>query len=385
MSDNPLTRLAGLGQSVWYDYIRRDLYQGGELERLIAEDGLKGMTSNPSIFEKAIAASELYDDDVRREAAAGKSPVDIFEALAVEDVRHAADVFRPVYEASGGTDGFVSIEVGPHLALDTQGSLLEARRLWKACDRPNVMVKIPGTEPGVPAIRQCLTEGININVTLLFSVPRHRQVMEAYLQAMEARVAAGQPVDRIRSVASFFVSRVDTNVDKKLDAIAKAGDRSDDDRAKAKSIRGKVGIANARLAYQAFREIFGGERNQGGERFAKLKAKGVAVQRPLWASTSTKDPSLPDLYYVEALIGPDTVDTIPPETFAAYKDHGDPKVRIEDDLDGARAAFAGLAELGVDESTVYQELEDEGIKKFADSFDQLLKAVEGKEAAIRVS
>ncbi len=385
MPDNPLTQLAGLGQSVWYDYIRRDLYQGGELKRLIAEDGLKGMTSNPSIFEKAIAASELYDEDIRRAAAAGKSPADIFEALAVEDVRRAADVFRPVYEASGGTDGFVSIEVGPRLALDTQGSLAEARRLWKACDRPNVMVKIPGTEPGVPAIQQCLTEGININITLLFSVPRHRQVMEAYLQAMEARVAAGQPVDKIRSVASFFVSRVDTNVDKKLDAIAKAGDRADDDRGKAKAIRGKVGIANARLAYQAFREIFGGERKEGGERFAKLKAKGVAVQRPLWASTSTKDPSLPDLYYVEALIGPDTVDTIPPETFAAYKDHGDPKVRIEDDLDGARAAFAGLAELGVDESKVYQELEDEGIKKFADSFDQLLKAVEGKEAAIRVS
>src|SRR3954447_25082863 len=188
MPDNPLLRLAGLGQSVWYDYIRRDLYQGGELKRLIAEDGLKGMTSNPSIFEKAIAASELYDEDTRREAAAGKSPDDIFEALAVEDVRQAADVFRPVYEASGGTDGFVSIEVGPRLALDTEGSIVEARRLWKACDRPNVMVKIPGTEAGVPAIQQCLTEGININITLLFSVPRHRQVMEAYLQAMEARV-----------------------------------------------------------------------------------------------------------------------------------------------------------------------------------------------------
>ncbi|HEY8020732.1 MAG TPA: transaldolase [Thermoanaerobaculia bacterium] len=383
MPDNPLTRLAGLGQSVWYDYIRRDLYQGGELKRLIAEDGLKGMTSNPSIFEKAIAASELYDADVRREAAAGKRPADIFEALEVEDVRQAADAFRPVYEASGGNDGFVSIEVGPHLARDTQGSIDEARRLSKACDRPNVMVKIPGTEAGVPAIRQCLTEGININITLLFSVPRHRQVMEAYLQAMEARVAAGQPVDRIRSVASFFVSRVDTNVDKKLDAIIKAGDgiggKADSDRQNAKSLRGKVAIANARLAYQAFREVF------ESPRFASLKAKGVAVQRPLWASTSTKDPAYPDLYYVEALIGPHTVDTIPPETFAAYKDHGDPKVRIEDDLDAARAAFAGLRELGIDEAAVYQELEDEGVRKFIESYDQLLHAVEGKEAAIRVS
>jgi transaldolase len=379
MPDNPLLRLSALGQSVWYDYIRRDLYQSGELARLIAQDGLKGMTSNPTIFEKAVAGGELYDEDIRRAASQGKGPSDIFEALAVEDVRRAADVFRPVYEATGGDDGFVSIEVGPRLALDTQGSIEEARRLWKACERPNVMVKIPGTAPGVPAIRQCFEEGININVTLLFSVPRHREVMEAYLQAMEARAAKGQPVDHIRSVASFFVSRVDTNVDKKLDAIAKAGSRSEADRAKAKALRGKVAIANARLAYQAFREVF------GGERFRKLAAKGVAVQRPLWASTSTKDPAYPDLYYVEALVAPDTVDTIPPETFAAYKDHGDPKVRIEEDLDGARAAFAGIAELGIDESAVYQELEDEGIKKFADSFAQLMKAVEGKEAAIRVS
>jgi len=379
MPENPLLRLSALGQSVWYDYIRRDLYRSGELARLIAQDGLKGMTSNPTIFEKAVASSELYDEDIRRASAEGKGPGDIFEALAVEDVRRAADVFRPVYESTGGDDGFVSIEVGPGLALDTQGSIEEARRLWKACDRPNVMVKIPGTEPGVPAIRQCLEDGININITLLFSVPRHRQVMEAYLQAMEARVAAGRPVDRIRSVASFFVSRVDTNVDKKLDAIAKAGDRSEADRSKAKALRGKVAIANARLAFQAFREVF------ESDRFRKLAQKGVAVQRPLWASTSTKDPAYPDLYYVEALVGPDTVDTIPPETFAAYKDHGDPKVRIEEDLDGARAAFRGIAELGIDESAVSQELEDEGIRKFADSFGQLLKAVEGKEAAIRVS
>jgi len=379
MPDNPLLRLSGLGQSVWYDYIRRDLYHGPELARLIAEDGLRGMTSNPTIFEKAISSSELYDDDIRREGAAGKRPPEVFEALAVEDVRRAADVFRPVYEANGVNDGFVSIEVGPRLALDTEGTIAEARRLWRACNRPNVMVKIPGNQPGVPAIRQCLAEGININITLLFSVPRHRQVMEAYLAAMEARVAAGRPVDRIRSVASFFVSRVDTNVDKKLDAIAKAGDRSDADRSKAKALRGKVAIANARLAFQAFREVF------ESDRFRKLAQKGVAVQRPLWASTSTKDPAYPDLYYVEALVGPDTVDTIPPETFAAYKDHGDPKVRIEEDLDGARAAFAGIAELGIDESAVYQELEDEGIQKFADSFDKLMKAVEDKEAAIRVS
>ncbi len=379
MSDNPVKRLRDLGQSVWYDYIRRDLLTSGGLEKLIREDGLSGMTSNPTIFQKAIAETELYDEDIRRLAGEGKTTAGIFEGLAVADVQRAADLFRPVYEENKGNDGFVSIEVGPHLALDTQGSILEARRLWKECGRPNVMVKIPATAPGIPAIRQCLSEGININITLLFSVSRYREVMEAYLSAMEERAAAGKPVEALRSVASFFVSRVDTNADKKLDAKAKGEASSPSDRELARKLRGKLGIANARIAYTAFEETF------GTARFAGLKRKGVALQRPLWASTSTKDPAYPDLYYVEALVAPDSVDTVPPETLEAYRDHGDPKVRIREDLAGAREVFRGLERLGIDEDRIFRELEEEGVKKFSDSFDALLKALEEKEKAVRVA
>jgi len=379
MSQNPLLRLVELGQSVWYDYIRRDLYQGPELRRLIEEDGLRGMTSNPTIFQQAIAKTELYDDDIRRLGEQGLPTAEIFEALAVEDVSRAADAFRLVYETVRADDGYVSIEVEPHLALDTAGSVEAARRLWKRCDRPNVMVKIPGTGPGVPAIRQCLAEGININITLLFSVERYREVMEAYLSAFEARVAAGQPVDRLRSVASFFVSRVDTNVDKKLDAIAADSARPDRQRQLARELRGKTGIANARLAYRAFEEVF------SGERYAKLRERGASRQRPLWASTSTKDPAYPDLYYVEALIAPDSIDTMPRETFEAYKDHGVPRVRIHDDLDRAQDVLDGLAELGIDESQVSDELEQEGVRKFSDSYDSLLETLAEKEKAVRVS
>ena len=371
---NPLKGLTELGQSVWYDYIRRDLVTGGGLAKLIAEDGLRGMTSNPTIFQKAIAETELYDEQIRQLGRSGRGTFEIFEGLEVTDVRKAADVFRPVYEETGGEDGFVSIEVGPHLARDTAGSIAEAKRLWGECDRPNVMVKIPGTSEGVPAIRQCVADGVNINITLLFSVAMYREVMEAYLSAMEERVAAGRPVDRLRSVASFFVSRVDSNVDKKLDAIARAegGERSQ----RARALRGKLAIANARLAYVAFEEIF------RGSRFSHLAQRGVALQRPLWASTSTKDPAYPDLYYIEALVAPDSVDTIPPETFAAYRDHGDPKVRIHDDLDGARAAFEEIARLGIDQAQVFRELEEEGVRKFSESYDSLMKTLQEKEKTV---
>ncbi len=374
---NPLKALAELGQSVWYDYIRRDLMATGELARLIAADGLRGMTSNPTIFQKAIAQTELYDDQIRQLARSGRSPFEVFDGLTIEDVRRAADVFRPVYEETGGDDGFVSIEVGPHIAGDTQQSIAETRRLWNECARPNVMVKIPGTPAGVPAIRQCLAEGINVNITLLFSVPRYREVMEAYLSAMEERIGKGMPVDRIRSVASFFVSRVDTNADKKLDAIAKTegGERA----ARARALRGKLAIANARLAYAAFEEVF------RQDRFRRLSDRGVRTQRPLWASTSTKDPAYPDLYYVEALVAPDSVDKMPPETFEAYRDHGDPKVRIHDDLEGARAAFRGIAGLGIAEDRIFQELEEEGVRKFSESYDSLMKTLEEKERAVGVA
>ena len=367
---NPLWRLRDLGQSVWYDYIRRDLYMKGELERLIREDGLAGMTSNPTIFQKAIAETDLYDDAVRRAGGEEAEPSAVFESLAVEDVRGAADVFRSVFDETGGNDGFVSIEVGPHLANDTDGSIREGERLWEKCARENVMVKIPGTSAGIPAIRRCIADGVNINITLLFSVSRHREVMEAYLSALEERVAAGRPIEHLRSVASFFVSRVDTNVDKKLDRIGSEA---------ARALRGKAAIANARLAYVAFREVF------GSERFARLAERGAALQRPLWASTSTKDPAYADLYYVEALVAPDSVDTMPPETFQAYRHHGDPKVRISDDLEGARETFRRLAELGIDEATVSRELEEEGVKKFSDSYDSLLKALAEKEKAMRVA
>jgi len=378
MTDNPLQTLRELGQSVWYDYIRRDLITSGRLEALVREDGLAGMTSNPTIFQKAIAETSLYDDDIRRFARDREGAAQIFEGLAVSDIQSAAEVFRGVYEKSRGNDGFVSIEVGPHLARDTEGSIAEARRLWKECGRDNVMVKIPGTPEGVPAIRKCLAEGININITLLFSVARYREVIEAYLSAMEERVAAGKPVEKIRSVASFFVSRVDTNADKKLDAKAREAG-SEAERGKARQLRGKLGIANARVAYQVFEEVF------RGARFQKLERGGVALQRPLWASTSTKDPAYPDLYYVEALIAPDSVDTLPPETFEAYRDHGDPKVRIHDDLVGARRVFEGLEELGIQEKRIFLELEEEGVRKFSESYDALLKALEEKEKAVRVA
>jgi len=374
MTGNALKKLAELGQSVWYDYIRRDLYQGGELQRLIQEDGLSGMTSNPTIFQKAIAETGLYDDAIRRLSGRGLAAGPLFEALEVEDVRAAADVFRPVFERAGGDDGFVSIEVNPALSHDTSGTIAEARRLWQACDRPNVMVKIPGTSEGISAIRACLAEGININITLLFSVARHREVMEAYLSAMEQRVAARQPADRIRSIASFFVSRVDTLVDRKLDTMASGG--PEERRPRARALRGKIGIANARLAYEAFEQTF------AGARWAALAAKGVRRQRPLWASTSTKDPAYPPLYYVEALVAPDSVDTMPPETYALYRKEGKPQVRIHDDLDAARAAFRELAALGIEASAVADELEKEGEQKFVASFEQVVKAVEEKKKAV---
>ena len=373
---HPMRTLAQLGQSVWYDYIRRDLYQGPELRRLIKQDELRGMTSNPTLFAKAITETELYDDDIRRLASDGATTAATFESLAVQDVRGAADVFRTVYESTQGNDGFVSIEVRPQLARDTEGSIIEARRLWSACDRPNVMVKIPATAEGIPAIRQCLAEGININITLLFSVPRYREVMEAFLAAMEQRVAAGQPVDRIRSVASFFVSRVDTNADNKLDAVMKDANRSDHERQIARDLKGKVAIADARIAYQAFEQVF------QSSRFAGLKEKGVHLQRPLWASTSTKDPAYPDLYYVEALVAPDSVDTMAPETFAAYRDHGEPKVRIHDDLHEAHSVFERLAQLKIDPQRISLELEKEGARKFVDSYEKVVTAVHDKQGLI---
>ena len=363
MVTNPLIALGRLGQSPWYDFITRDLVTSGELARLIAEDGLRGMTTNPTIFEKAIAGSDLYDEDIRRMAATGARPAEVFEALAVEDVRAACDLFLPVYRQTDGMDGLVSIEVSPALAHQTAATIAEAERLWARIGRPNVMIKIPGTQEGLGAISHCLAEGINVNVTLLFAVSRYREVVEAFFSGLERRLTVGRPIAGIASVASFFVSRVDGKVDPLVGEAAA-------------SLRSRSAIANACTAYAAFEELF------ESARWRTLAAKGAMVQRPLWASTSTKDPRLPDVYYVEALIGERTVNTLPPATFAAYRDHGRPALRIADGILSAGPVLRQLAELGVDLNQITRTLEIEGVQSFAGSFESLLRVIEQKAAAL---
>ena len=371
---NPLNQLHDLGQSIWLDYLRRDMLLDGTQARLIRDDDLTGQTSNPTIFQKAIAESDLYDEDIRS-AGAGVSPDRILDAIMIEDIRSATDLFRPVYDRTGGEDGFVSVEVSPDLAWDTRASIEEARRLWKAIERPNLMVKIPGTAEGLPAIRECLAEGININITLLFSVDRYHEVMDMWFAAMEQRVERGDPVDRVASVASFFVSRVDTKVDQRIDE--RLARMADEERGPLEELAGRIGIDNARIAFEVYQRRF------GDERFAALAAAGARPQRPLWASTSTKDPDLPDIYYVEALLAPGTVNTLPMETLEAYRDHGDPAVRIHDDLDGAHRRMARLGELGIDFPTVLEELEKEGVEKFSKSYHSLLDTIEEKQKQVQ--
>lgn len=363
----PLKKLATLGQSVWLDDIRRQLIASGELKRLIVDDELRGMTSNPAIFQKAIAGSHDYDDEIRRMTRQGHSVVEIYDALSVRDVRDAADVFRPVYDASDAGDGYVSLEVNPHLARDTPGTVQEARRLWAALDRPNVFIKVPATAEGLPAIRQLIGEGINVNVTLLFGLPRYRKVVEAYLDGIETRTARGAPVGRVASVASFFVSRIDALVDLLLEQrIAQGGPGAD----AARSLLGQVAVASAKLAHQIHKELF------ASDRFRELARQGARPQRLLWASTSTKNPAYGDVKYVDSLIGPDTVNTMPMETLNAYRDHGQPAVRLEDDIDHARQVLQQLPQLGIALDQVTQQLEDEGVEKFNQPFDKLLKAIE---------
>ncbi len=372
---NLLNQLRELGQSIWLDYIRRDLFDG-ELARLIEEDGLAGMTSNPTIFDGAISDSDLYDDDIRT-AGSDVEPDVVFERLAVADVQRAADHFRPLYDGSEGKDGFVSIEVRPSLAYDTDGTAEEVRRLWAACDRPNVMVKIPGTYEGLPAISECLLEGININVTLLFSVNRYHEVLDAWFSALEERVERHLPVDRLASVASFFVSRVDSMVDKRLDQVIKS--ETGDKRELAERLKGHIAIANARLAYQAFEE------RVQAPRFAALAAAGAQVQRPLWASTSTKNPEYSDIYYVDSLIGPETVNTLPPKTLDAFRDHGDPVVRIYEDRKECHEMIGELGHVGIDFDDVTQELEKEGVSKFGASYDQLLETIRREQRLVQTT
>jgi transaldolase len=363
-----------MGQSVWCDSISRSLLDSGELRRMIAEDGLRGVTSNPSIFEKAIDGGTDYDREILTMARAGFSATRIYEVLAIKDIQEAADQFRALFETTGGADGFVSLEVSPHLAYRTRETVEEARRLWKAVARPNVMIKVPATPAGMPAIRQLLGDGINVNVTLMFSMEHYLQVAEAYLQGIETLAASGRSAPAA-SVASFFVSRVDTVVDKLLQEMeSRAGSATEKERCRA--LQGRAAVANARLVYRKFEEIF------GGSRFLELKRQGFRVQRPLWASTSTKNPHYRDVLYVETLIGPDTVNTMPLATLAAFRDHGVVRPTLHEDPEEARQTFVRLKELGVDMNAVTLRLQEDGVKLFADAFDRLLASIRSKQEAV---
>ncbi len=358
---NPLKQLQEYGQAVWLDYIRRDLITGGELKHLLEEDGLRGVTSNPTIFDKAIEGSDLYDDTLRR--LLGENPRTpagvLFEKLEVEDIRAAADVFAPVYEQTNGTDGFVSIEVSPFLATDTNDTIGEARRLWREVDRPNLMVKVPATREGIPAIETLTAEGINVNITLMFSLAHYEAVAHAYLAGLEK---AANP-QRISSVASFFVSRVDTEVDKALTAVGTP---------QPMALRGRIAVANAKIAYQRFKEVF------SSERWRSLAQRGARVQRPLWASTGTKNPAYSDVLYVETLIGPNTINTMPPHTMAAFRQHGRVRATLEEGLEQAREDIATLSRFGIDLNRITEKLQVDGVAAFAASLDQLLRTLEDK-------
>ncbi|MGZ8411524.1 MAG: transaldolase [Gemmatirosa sp.] len=368
-----LKELHAAGQSVWLDYIDRAMLHDGDLERRIREDALTGMTSNPTIFEKALAEGAHYDLQLAA-ADAGLSAWELFELVETEDVRRACDLFLPVYEATERKDGYVSIEVSPGVAEDPDATIEEGRRLWATVARPNVMIKVPGTEAGARAVRTLLSEGINVNVTLLFSVEAHRRVIEAYLDALEQRAAAGQPIDHVASVASFFVSRVDSEIDKRLDVIV--AQLPEERRAYVASLKGRAAVANAKLAYRLFQQLF------SGPRWDALAAKGAMVQRPLWASTSVKNPAYRDVLYVEQLIGPDTVNTLPPATLEAFRDHGETARTVDRDLDDAERVLADLEALGISIRDVTDKLLVEGIASFQKSFDGLLGGLERKLSAL---
>lgn len=366
---NPLVELHSFGQSVWLDQIERALFKSGKLAKLIQDDGLRGMTSNPTIFEKAITGSGDYHEQIDRAARDGKTGNEIYEEVVLDDIAHAADLFRPLYDSTNGTDGFVSLEVSPLLAHNTDGTIREAKSLFSRVNRPNVMIKVPATDEGLPAIEELIASGLNINVTLIFSVHRYEEVAEAYIRGLERRAQAGQPIDRIGSVASFFVSRIDSAVDKQLDQLEK--DATDPQKKKeSHALRGKAAIANAKMAYSSFKRIF------ESPRFETLKRKGAHVQRPLWASTSTKDPSYPDVLYVTELIGPNTVNTMPPATIDAWRDHGKPAATLEIGMDKAPELFTQLKSLGIDFQNVTDKLTADGVRSFSQSFVDLMRAIE---------
>jgi transaldolase / glucose-6-phosphate isomerase len=372
---NPLKELLNYGQSMWLDYIRRDLFTTGKLKQLITEDGLRGMTSNPAIFEKAIADSSLYDDMLK--SLASRADLDTtsrYEQIAIRDIQDAADTLRPVYDESKFHDGYVSLEVSPYLARKTQETMDEARRLWKTVKRDNVMIKVPGTAEGIPAIRQLIGEGININVTLLFAQEVYEKVAEQYIAGLEDLAGRGGKLNKMASVASFFISRIDTLIDSLLNERLKTADSSQE--ALLKSLLGKVAIANGKLTYQAYQRIFSGPRWQA------LASKGAQTQRVLWASTSTKNPHYRDVIYIEELIGLDTVNTMPPATIDAFRDHGRLRNALTEDVAGAATVMQDLARAGISMKEVTDKLTDDGVKLFADAFDKLLAAV-AKSTAIK--
>ena len=371
----PITELQALGQSVWLDNISREILENGELKKLIVEDGLQGVTSNPTIFDKAISHGHFYDDAVKKAVAAGSDADAIYQAVTIADIQEALDLFRPLYDKTNGAHGFVSLEVSPYLAHDTQGTLREAKELWAKLDRPNAMIKIPGTHEGLAAIEESLFSGINVNVTLLFSVEAYLAVAHAYVRALKRRAEAGLPVDRIASVASFFVSRIDSEVDKRIEAKLKA--ETNPARKQAmESLLGKIAIANAKNAYAAFQTIF------EGPEFAPLRAKGAKVQRLLWASVGTKNPKYPDTLYIDELAGPDTVSTMPPATLDATRDHAKIRPSLAEDLPSAKAQVDSLAEFGIDFKDVTDQLLREGVQSFSKSFDELMAGIKAKREVL---
>ncbi len=363
---NAVEQLHSLGQSIWYDNIEHRLLVNGELKAMISRGDIRGVTSNPSIFNNAIAKSSDYDEMLIPLARQGLTKVEIYETLAVTDIQAACDLFGTLYDQTQGADGYVSLEVSPYLARNTEGTCLEAARLWKWVDRPNLMIKIPATVEGLPAVTRTIAAGINVNVTLIFSIERYKAVMEAYLQGLEQRLGAGQPIDTIASVASFFVSRIDTEIDNRLDAIVNAGNSTKQVRA----LQGKIAVANAKIAYAVHKKIF------QGERWETLQAQGGGIQRALWASTSTKNAAYPDTKYVDELIGPDTVNTIPPQTLKNFSDHGTATLTLTTELAAAQLAMDNLAELGVSMADVTEKLENNGVQSFADAFTVLLDSIE---------
>jgi len=370
---NRLHRLRDAGQSIWLDFIERALLRDGDLERRIRDDAITGMTSNPTIFEKALAEGGHYDEQLRTIAGRLTAP-ELFEAVATTDVRDACDAFRPIYDATGGGDGYVSIEVSPAAANDAASTIAEAHRLWKTVDRPNLMVKVPGTVEGAKAVRRLIADGVNVNITLLFAIEAHARVIDAYMAGLEDRVRVGRPISDLASVASFFVSRVDTEVDKRLEALLPTLSGADRDR--AADLRGTAAIANAKLAYRLFRREF------STPRWAALRASGGRVQRPLWASTSTKNPAYRDVMYVEQLIGPDTVNTMPPATIEAFRDHGEVARTVDASLDEAEHVIAELEGLGISMREVTEKLLVDGLASFQKSYDSLIAGLERKSRTL---